>query len=338
MNKKLLYFLGTIVGIGIIAAIIYIAIPEGSISPKLSAITIEIGTTIPTNINEYASGSAKALANTDLDISGVNINKVGNYPITITHKNELYCVQAEIIDTGKPVLNVNESGLHFRIGDRITVDDLSLAISDKSPYTVIFYDNENRENGEYEYIFNTLGNIERNILVTDTSGNETYGAIKYWVTDAHDPTFTGIADRTIYNNQQISMAEGVSALDEEDGDITDKMKVTEYNCTQLGEQTVTYSVTDASGNPASATAKLIVREYPFTDTSKTMYATSSTYVYSYFENGTVIGSLGYAEAIAITANGKNNGWVRVNYKGNEGYVYASALSNTKPEVTTAAAN
>jgi len=51
---------------------------------------------------------------------------------------------------------------------------------------------------------------------------------------------------------------GFAAFDDEDGDITDKVTVSNLNIDKVGEQTIVYSVSDTEGNKGETSRKVIV--------------------------------------------------------------------------------
>ena len=88
----------------------------------------------------------------------------------------------------------------------------------------------------------------------------------------------------------------------------------------------------ASTKAASTTAAptTAAQQYKVTDVKKDMYATSSVRVRSsYSTSSEVLGALAEGEKVAITGE-SSNGWMRVNYKGQEAYVSKSYLTDTQP--------
>ncbi len=79
--------------------------------------------------------------------------------------------------------------------------------------------------------------------------------------------------------------------------------------------------------PETTAAKV----YEVKDLNKTMYATTSVRVRkSYSTSSDVLGSYGKGQEAKITGESAN-GWMRVEYNGQTGYVAKSYLSDTKPE-------
>ncbi|MBN1576208.1 MAG: DUF5011 domain-containing protein [Chitinispirillaceae bacterium] len=102
----------------------------------------------------------------------------------------------------------------------------------------------------------------------DTSGNKASATRYVFVyepptKDATPPVIT-IGNATAYVQLgQTYVDQGVTAWDNIDGDITNKIvKSGTVDINKLGEYTLTYTVSDSAGNPASATRTVTVQEGP----------------------------------------------------------------------------
>lgn len=70
--------------------------------------------------------------------------------------------------------------------------------------------------------------------------------------DTTAPTITA-PEETVEQNQQVNIFEGVTAIDNRNGDITEKITSTEtLDTSVIGTQTIHFSATDASGNTGGA--------------------------------------------------------------------------------------
>ncbi|MDY0317048.1 MAG: carbohydrate binding domain-containing protein [Candidatus Izemoplasmatales bacterium] len=83
------------------------------------------------------------------------------------------------------------------------------------------------------------------------------------VQDTEAPVITGVDDITIYLNAVFDPMEGVSAIDNVDGDITDQVTVTGIvDTTKTGTNFLKYSVTDQAGNKKEETRYVTVEVDP----------------------------------------------------------------------------
>lgn len=101
------------------------------------------------------------------------------------------------------------------------------------------------------------------------------------------------------------------------------------------ETTAASQTASTTKAPAETTA---AKKYNVTDVKKTMYATASVRVRaSYSTSSDVVAALADGEKVEVTGQSEN-GWMRVSYKGNVGYVSGSYLSETPPATKSSTAN
>ncbi len=88
--------------------------------------------------------------------------------------------------------------------------------------------------------------------------------------DIQAPTLTIPADTEIYVGDTFDMLSGVSAIDNKDGDITDKIVLEGFVNTQVaGTYTITYRVEDAAGNISEAKRNIVVKVKEIETTEET---------------------------------------------------------------------
>lgn len=97
----------------------------------------------------------------------------------------------------------------------------------------------------------------------------------------------------------------------------------------------TAAPTTSAPRTTAAPETTAAKTYEVTDVSKYMYANSSVRVRSsYSTSSDILGALAVGEQVQITGESAN-GWMRVNWKGHEGFVSKSYLSDTAPQTGTA---
>lgn len=111
--------------------------------------------------------------------------------------------------------------------------------------------------GDYKLIYTVsdstglTSKVERTITVATNVPENTLPEIK------------GVADRITFKGQAFNKMEGISAIDNEDGNITRSIKTEgEVNVNKVGKYKVTYTVTDSDGGTVTATANVIVSNIP----------------------------------------------------------------------------
>ena len=115
------------------------------------------------------------------------------------------------------------------------------------------------------YLFSTLGQFCVVLKGTDKSGNESTKTITVTVTDSIPPVFDGLSERfslTDKNKNAPDYLAGITASDEIDGDITEKIKVDDSKVQygKAGSYNVTYSVSDSSGNEVISSTPVIIND------------------------------------------------------------------------------
>lgn len=99
--------------------------------------------------------------------------------------------------------------------------------------------------GEYELVYSVI----------DSDGNKAEIKVTITVISTNKkPTISGTTNVSVAQNSNFDALEGVTAQDEEDGDITSKIQVDgKVDTTVPGEYILTYTVTDSGGLTAEAT-------------------------------------------------------------------------------------
>ena len=294
-------------------------------------IVIEAGTDIKEfDINKYIDASKSKIEKLTIDTSNVDTSKVGEYEIIITYKKQELKLKVSVTDTTAPIITPTSDSLKAKVGENVLIENLDVNITDASKYTLTF------EDGTTTTSFTESGEVKKKIIATDIYNNSSEMELTFNVADANAPVFDGYGtkDRTVYLENGINLMDGVFATDVEDGDITDKIKVSDVDVTTLGVKDVTYSVEDKSGNTASITIKLTI-ESVIEELDKTMYATSVISARK-ASNGESekLGDIAYAQSVHVTGRDKNTGWYRIEYNGGVAWVSDSYLSDTEPVVQT----
>lgn len=99
---------------------------------------------------------------------------------------------------------------------------------------------------------NVLGNNLLTYSVSDTDGNEIKIKRIITVRTNEKPKIIGVGDTTITIGTDFNSMSGVTAIDKEDGDITNLIKISgKVNSKQTGSYELIYSVTDSDDNTVS---------------------------------------------------------------------------------------
>ena len=139
------------------------------------------------------------------------------------------------------------------------------AVSTENTATVTSEPSLSGEPAEPGYLFSSPGKYSMLLKGTDKSGNESTKTIVVTVTDKTAPVFSGLRESieiTDKDKTAPDYLEGVKTIDEIDGDVTAAVKVDDSKVQygKAGSYDITYSVADASGNKASVTIPVTIKD------------------------------------------------------------------------------
>lgn len=181
--------------------------------------------------------------------------------------------KVEVVDTTPPEITAPES---------IPVDLKNQKLKDIKAIPFSFSANDLFDGDVTDAVTKKYGKKGCTLTVADKSGNVASYLVKFDFSDKAAPALTIEADIPVYIEQgEEYVVLPFSAMDDVDGDITDKVVVANIPDTSIpGTYYVTYEVTDSSYNTTVATQKVIVhKKWDGTeqetkpDTQKTIYLT-----------------------------------------------------------------
>ncbi len=185
----------------------------------------------------------------------VDPNKVGEYKVT--HSAEFMGKKAEktvavkVVDTVAPSIEVDEDNFNFEFTDTLpTPDDVKVGFTATDNYDGdISGKVEKRIDGNICYL-----------TVVDSSGNYAEAKINVIYTDGLRPTITLNGDTTVYIKVGTPYIEnGFTAVDNLAGDLTASVAVNgNPDTNKSGIYLIEYTVSDAAGNSARVTRRVVV--------------------------------------------------------------------------------
>ncbi len=151
-------------------------------------------------------------------------------------------ILVHIIDNEFPVIRQIKS-LNFGVKESFSpIDYFSITDNNKIDESTIKYDYK-------EFDLNSIGEHQITVSASDVSGNRTERTFTFNVIDKNNPIISTSSKVEIeYGTLIIPVEDFVSAFDEEDGDLTNAIEYTGFDPYTLGNQIVTFSVKDSSGN------------------------------------------------------------------------------------------
>ncbi|WP_050632263.1 immunoglobulin-like domain-containing protein [Bacillus andreraoultii] len=203
----------------------------------------------------------------EIQVSGaVNVNKAGTYKLTYSvsdkARNKATVTRiVTVIDYIKPVLSgVTDVTINF--GD--TFDPLEgISATDNNDGDLT---KEIQVSGAVNV--NKAGTYELMYTVTDNAGNKDTKKRIVAVIDHIPPTITGVGNTTVGLYTDFNILEGVTALDNNDGDLTKYIKTNgTVDTSKEGSHVISYTVTDAAGNTTEIKRTITVKKIPVTSVS-----------------------------------------------------------------------
>ena len=229
-------------------------------------ITVEVGSTY-TDLGATASDNYDGDITADIvTVNNVDTSVIGTYTVTYNVSDDAGNAATEVTrtvnvtDTTAPVITlVGDAEITVEVGSTYT--DLGATASDNYDgditADIVTVNNVN---------VNTAGQYVITYNVTDSSGNDATEVTRTVnVTDTTAPVITLVGDAEITVEVGSTYTDlGATASDNYDGDITaDIVTVNNVDTSVIGSYTVTYNVTDSSGNAASE----VTRTVSVTDTT-----------------------------------------------------------------------
>lgn len=177
-----------------------------------------------------------------------------------------FTVKVQVVDTEAPVFG-GVFEIFAKNSKLVSIDDITDGIILSDNYDLPGSISLELLEDNYTNNYNIVGTYEIKYRATDTSGNDKIGIVSINVEDDIAPIFNEPDEHVKSNNIDVSLSEFIAkytALDETDGDITDRIQILsdDYTINQynVGEWEVTISVSDAANNTTTLTLKIRVTD------------------------------------------------------------------------------
>ena len=253
--KKIGLALGTLTGIFIIVFGTTFILEKPTVKITEQQLNLEVGENnsikLPKTVYHF-----KDVTDTIKSVENVNFNKVGTYevkyeiPTLIGTYTEHQTVN--IVDTTAPKITLNGEKTYNKSYAKEYVEP-GYTVTDNCDENLaekVQIKREEISEKEYHLIY----------TVEDSSGNKASETRKIYIVDDIAPNIllNGNANMQILLNSKYE-EKGATAKDEKDGDLTSKIEIVgNVDTSKIGTYTVTYKVTDTSGNEATKARKVTV--------------------------------------------------------------------------------
>ena len=230
---------------------------------KQTIFTYELGQEVSQNIDDYVICPDRIKKSLTLNLNRVNLNKVGNYNASIEYAGRDYDFKIKIVDTKKPTVKLKKLVYYVNPNQPLYAKNTVAEVNDASLTQIYFLKKENSEELVKEKTYEKVGTYIERVVVRDEQGNTSF-PMRIKVIVANElvvPVIKGAEDKVIHLGDNFNAREGVTAYDNEDGDLTNKIVVTgKVQTNTVGRYTLTYTVTDSSKNMAKVTRAVEVIE------------------------------------------------------------------------------
>ncbi len=174
---------------------------------------------------------------------------IGTHKTELTGKYSAIPFEVAVEDTTPPEFSLRRMTVH--IGTAPSPEDLVVECKDATDVSF-----------EFEYPPDVLNPSSLLVIViaTDSAGNTATRTTVLTVSEDNvPPIIYGVKAITAYEGDTVSFRSGVYAIDDKDGRLTVKADTSAVNIYAPGTYYVTYTVSDAEGNTATATAPVTIK-------------------------------------------------------------------------------
>ncbi len=190
------------------------------------------------------------LEDVKIDDSNLDLNTLGTYTIVYTALDKSYEATVNVVDTIAPTFDTIDSETDETFA--LNAEDLVENIVDATQTTIKFKE---------EYSFDTEGDYEFIIIVTDEANNSTEKPVKVKIyKDDEAPVIKGDKEITKYQNASFDPMEGMSITDNRDANAKLEIISNDVDMKKVGTYKVEYEATDRSGNKSTFTKVVTVKE------------------------------------------------------------------------------
>ena len=245
LNKKQLLMLGGAAAV-VLALILLLLLTPGNINDSL---TVEAGCE-QVSANAFRREDKGIDAQFVTDMTTVDLNTPGTYPVEVQYKNKTHSCSLIVEDTIAPVATVQNVSIYSN--QTLVPEDFIASVADVTPVTVTV-----RPEPDLTVEKQTL----MTVIVTDAAGNRSeYEAVLSVFVDNGAPILEGVEPVFTYIGTEPDYLAGVSATDDRDMALEILVDQSKVDLSAIGTYDILYSVTDAAGNVTTAPSTLTVTD------------------------------------------------------------------------------
>jgi hypothetical protein len=196
--------------------------------------------------------NAKTVGAFKTDISTIDMKVPGVYEVEIQVGKKVHSSKLTVQDTVAPSAEAVNQEVWAK--EEREAKDFVKNIIDVSNVKVSYKEKPDFSKGGMQEVL---------IVLEDASGNKSeLKATLTVILDTEPPKINGTKDQTVFIGDTVSYKKDVTVTDNRDENVTLEVDSSAVNLKKAGSYNVIYSATDASGNRATSTVTLTVKEKP----------------------------------------------------------------------------
>ena len=226
------------------------------VEPAFTRMDCELGEAVSSDIRDYLVGTSWSVGLGELDISRVNVNSVGVYQAYVRHGEEEFRYEITVKDTTAPEILLKDGQVYLAQGREYRPEELIAGVEDASGSVELFFRESDSRQDALQ--FDGTGSYDCTVVAEDASGNRSVEQIPVTVDKA--PEIDGVRDIFLALGYQADYLEQVTAWDETDGDLTDRITVDDslVQLSEAGTYQLAYRVEDSFGIESICYADVVV--------------------------------------------------------------------------------
>lgn len=215
------------------------------VRPAFSAVTYELGDAVSVAAEDYLLGTEWSVRLGEVDVSQVDAGHIGTYPLFVRHGREEFCFEIVIADTQPPEISSREGVIYLAEGRPYAPEDLIAGVRDADSRVMLSVRKDGEESAAVCY--DCTGRYQCDVVARDFSGNQSVVSVPVVVDGA--PVLEGVENIYIALGNEFDYLSQVTAWDETDGDLTDRIAVDDGGVllSREGTYRLTYRVEDNFG-------------------------------------------------------------------------------------------
>ncbi len=227
------------------------------VEPAFGSAVCELGDEISNDVQDYLVGTKWSVGLGELDISQVDTGNVGVYLAYVRHGRKEFQYKIIVKDTVSPDILLKDEQIYLEQGKEYRPQELIKGVEDEDLHVLLFF-RESDEIRSDTVKYTSTGSYDCAVVAVDSSGNRSVAKISVTVDKA--PEIEGVQNIYLALGSQVDYLDQVTAWDETDGDLTDRITADDglVQLSKEGTYKLSYRVQDNYGLENISYADVVV--------------------------------------------------------------------------------